>query len=59
MVSKLIILEAMYASAQFYYIVRLPVYVQWDGVQWDGILWHASQIYMYMHLWWNQSRVAL
>ena len=36
------------------YVVRLPVYVQWNG-----ILWHASQIYMYMHSWWNQSRVAL
>ena len=32
------------------YVVRLPVYVQWNG-----ILWHASQIHMYMYLWWNQS----
>ena len=33
----------MCASAWFYYIARLPAYVQWNG-----ILWHASQIYMYM-----------
>ena len=32
--------HVQYASAWFYYIVRLPVYVQWNG-----ILWHASQIY--------------
>ena len=37
--------SGMYASAQFYCIVRLPVYVQWNG-----ILWHASQIYMYVYV---------
>ena len=37
-----IYIESMCASTQFYYIARLPVYAQWNG-----ILWHASQIYMY------------
>ena len=44
----------MYASAEFYYIVRLPVYVQWNG-----ILWHASQIYMYMCGIYDGNKVGL